>query len=505
MAVASRGRLRRLAGHGALAGILLAATAPIAVCDGDSPPARLDRTDFALTTKTPLREGRNLVWCATIQLAWDSLADALAPGRPLDLGPPAPPDVVAEMNRRAFPHDALDEASFVAIGGLAQDGVVDRIRSAVAAKFPRATPPALALGPGDAIGYARLEKRLPFAVPFRAHPGPMAFAGGPTVVRTFGTFLYDAAEGAVEMSKQIVLHLGKDEAVPMGPWQGVVELRPRDAADRIVLSSLPPGATLEETWAKVAERLALDHGFPVQHPFDVTIPCVRLDALHSFREIVGAPIRGIEGSVVKDASQSVAFTLDEKGAAVASEAKILAYLGVEPEIRFDGPFLLALLRRGAARPYLLLWIANDEVLQRFDMPRMTPAEVAPFVGTWTWDRDASLAEVVEERASHAPGHVTPTQARERARREIEPTFRLSGGRVDVSAEGVVRLDAARPGGGPGKALRVGTLRKSAGKTVVVVDESDSEPAGTVEPIELALVGGRLRVGASETPGDLFRR
>src|SRR5947207_6645052 len=84
---------------------------------GSAPPeADPAGTKVLLTAKTQVHAKQNLVWCATIQIAWDELVAAngrawatmsggerLGLANPFDhgirLGPPTPPDVLAELNR----------------------------------------------------------------------------------------------------------------------------------------------------------------------------------------------------------------------------------------------------------------------------------------------------------------------------------------------------------------------------------------------------------------------
>jgi hypothetical protein len=64
---------------------------------------------------------------------------------------------------------------------------------------------------------------------------------------------------------------------------------------------------------------------------------------------------------VVEARETVRFSLDEGGADLESHA-IIGTLGLHSSYVVDRPFLLALLEAGKERPYLLLWIANDELL-----------------------------------------------------------------------------------------------------------------------------------------------
>lgn len=135
------------------------------------PPA--GRTDVVLTTDAPIREGRNVLWCATIQLAWDAAADAVGKDGRLEVGPPAPADVVAALNLRGFPHSDLDKASTLVVSGLVRDGVLERLAQAWKAKFPGEAPPRSRRARRTRSGTPRSGRTSPSRPPSgRAGKGP---------------------------------------------------------------------------------------------------------------------------------------------------------------------------------------------------------------------------------------------------------------------------------------------------------------------------------------------
>ncbi|GAG63195.1 unnamed protein product, partial [marine sediment metagenome] len=58
----------------------------------------------------------------------------------------------------------------------------------------------------------------------------------------------------------------------------------------------------------------------------------------------------------------IKFNLDERGAELESDAT--AVFGGMPfrHFSFTKPFLVLLMRKGAEKPYFVLWVANAEVL-----------------------------------------------------------------------------------------------------------------------------------------------
>lgn len=66
---------------------------------------------------------------------------------------------------------------------------------------------------------------------------------------------------------------------------------------------------------------------------------------------------------IVEALQTIEFRLDRCGAVVASESM----LAVESSARyfdFNCPFLVYMQRRGAERPFFVMWVDNAELLVR---------------------------------------------------------------------------------------------------------------------------------------------
>jgi hypothetical protein len=73
-------------------------------------------------------------------------------------------------------------------------------------------------------------------------------------------------------------------------------------------------------------------------------------------------------AVVVEAFQSVQFKLDRFGAGVISSARFPTWDNGGPhpqQFHFDRPFLLYMKKRGAAHPFLMMWIENGELLEPF--------------------------------------------------------------------------------------------------------------------------------------------
>jgi hypothetical protein len=155
----------------------------------------------------------------------------------------------------------------------------------------------------------------------------------------------------------------------------VLELRPKDRGDRIVLAKIPRLATLAAAIESVKARI--DAGAEDRNKITarevLTIPLVVVDALRKYTELEGRQVvapHTAAGWWLETAEQGIQFRLDEFGADLKSSAALYYYTSAPryPPRRFvfDGPFLLWLQRDGAEEPYFAIWVETPELLVKAD-------------------------------------------------------------------------------------------------------------------------------------------
>lgn len=333
------------------------------------PAGELPKTSVMPYLDSPLVPGRNAVYCANFQLAWDRLREDVLRA-PVELE--GAPGMVRELNKRTFPRDSLAEDAYVALAGRLSDGIVDGIRSQMTAKFPAVTPrlvPAAGkTGTEGLMAYAYLQKRLPFVMDFDRLKQPLRFhaVDGETDVASFGIEEFrshDPREKSLRGQVTVLDYVGPDDLV--------LQLSTQD--DPIVLAKIPRTATLAEALAAVQARIAQPLGRDVQEKLDIeerlVIPLLSLFVDRKYTELIGRTCLnpGFTTLFVADATQLIRFQLDESGAILDAEAGILMLNGDEPppeprRFVFDRPFLLYLQQRQAQQPYFVMWVENPEVL-----------------------------------------------------------------------------------------------------------------------------------------------
>ncbi len=329
----------------------------------------LKATAIVPTLDTPVERGKSAVWCATFQLAWNRLWKEILREPPIVRGAEA---LSKRLNNASYPEADLPEGTFYAAAGLMRDGIGDRIRKEMAAKFPAARPPDIGANRGTvAVAYAYLQAGLKFKNPFFDNQEPLHFAdttGRKTAVKSFGVRRDDSGAQMVLRDLVAVLHQAGDR----GPRPEEFILDPSKDSDpvQLVLACIPWEETLERTIAaaekRIAERKRLGRDTVTLGANDVLlVPNLEFKLQHHFGEIEGADKtflnKGFEGFWIGKALQTILFQLDHSGVVVESEVQI-SVPSASMAFVFDRPFLVYMKKRSGGCPFFAVWIDDPELL-----------------------------------------------------------------------------------------------------------------------------------------------
>jgi hypothetical protein len=311
------------------------------------------------TLAVPHVPGTDLIFCAPLALAWQALERRFGRLR-FDPQPP-----LAEALSSMAVEQIVDPSWCVVGAGRGAEGILEQLRSELSSKFPDADPRLLpySLAPDALLAFGYLGRDLSFSKPFAERR--VWFRQKP--VRAFGTS--DARdEDNQARAAQVVVHEYTSDR------EFVIELCAAGADDRILIAQIPPREELSATVRDAMDRLGrLPAPYSaLQRDETLLVPRIRLEEDRRFPEVIGRPLltEGLKGVHFDEVKQHVAFTLNEAGASVAAYA-VMASFGV-PERKRDfvvaEPFLLMLIRREAAIPYLALWVETQAWMQPEDVP-----------------------------------------------------------------------------------------------------------------------------------------
>lgn len=343
---------------------------PPAAFQGDS--SALERTVIVPTLDTPLPEGRNALWCASFEMAWKALARDVVKAPVTVKGAE---EVAARLNASALAGADLPEGGWYSAAGFVRDGIVESIRAEMAERFPGAPPPEFdGVLPDWIVAYAFLAASAEFTIPFFENDG-LVFTdsgGSRTGVGSFGIRREDH-DNYFDLRRQVeVLHWTPDTRDRRsGPVEFAVDPCRNSAPNQVILARVERKETLAATLADLERKAAAypedDWSRGLGPTETLLVPNMRFRIEHRFRELEGMNRQimnpGFEGYWIALAAQTIDFRLDRCGAKLETEAKVFA--GCEPRhFVFDRPFLVVMKRRGAGRPFLVMWVENAELLSK---------------------------------------------------------------------------------------------------------------------------------------------
>lgn len=330
--------------------------------------------------------GRDLVWCASFDLAWRALCDAV--GGPIALKPD--PTGGAEYDRALSFVRALNASLVredvalpnwcVALAGEHTEEWVERAQELLRARQAETTLFPGTPNPGLLVAYAYADVHLPFETPFASVQGGMHFKG--TAVHGFGVWdPYNDAERALYEARvrQVLIHhhrfafeydpddLHEDD----GPSEEfVIELETSQKDSRVIVACCVPERTFAGTVALTMSRLRDDAASQpdarLRSEEKLRVPSLDFDATRRHPELHGRGIlnRGFEAHIFGETLERVCFVLDEGGARVVSEA-LFGGLSLPPRsFVCTDPFLVMVMRRGARMPFLAAWVETAELLRK---------------------------------------------------------------------------------------------------------------------------------------------
>ncbi len=327
----------------------------------------------------PLKADQSVLYCATIQLAWDQL-------RPETSSPvvvSSPTEISEFLNAHPFPLTALSkDAYFVGVSGLEAEnskGLFDAFRT----RFPDAPAEMLKPIPDvDDFGKAvrilvHLQKSMPFSDVLERIPEPLKFPDQPggKFVQSFGWPSAQDEGARLPVLQQTVAvrdYVSDEDFVLLLRTDG-------PQRDEIILAKVAPQNSLQATWENVADRLQTPLAKQVETELrahdQLQIPIMSFGVLVQFPELsVKIPTNASPDRFISLALQTIQFRLDEHGAELISDAQMIVgenghgpSLDIDPEkprhLVFDRPFMLALRENKSEAPYFLAWIGNADLME----------------------------------------------------------------------------------------------------------------------------------------------
>ncbi len=317
---------------------------------------------------------KNIVYCATLQIAWDDFRKTECNGQPIQLF--GSPPLADGLNRSIFPLKSLSAQCYFATGG-----EVDQIAAAMKERFPHVSPKLSppSLDRNSFTFYTYLEKEMPFDRDFERLSQSISFQmqKSKQKVNCFGLkpseTNQETGEAIFEEQVKILHYKNADDFVIRLTTDG-------DQKDEIILAKVPSGKTLAETLQQTRDRInnksVLHDRFFLETVDTLSVPIMEINVEKTYNELHNKNIINIQRNdlwLIHAAKQTIKLRIDETGGVLISEAEvqIVGEFGEsdpspakEPrKLIFDKPFLIYIQEPHAKEPYFVAWMANTELME----------------------------------------------------------------------------------------------------------------------------------------------
>jgi hypothetical protein len=343
----------------------------------------LTQTAFVATLDSNLPEHKNVIWCATFQMAWDKLKNDIIK-EPVKLINAQ--DLADQMNRSEFPPSNLDANSYYAAAGFVKDGIIEKVIAEMKKRFPEEPTPVFNAGyhsfANPILAYAYLNANIQFKNLFYTYKKPFTFESSnmeKTDVTAFSCAIEENARAVnyyKVMDQIIVLYFERGKDVTSNYF--AVDLCKYTQPYQVILALVPQKNTFQEMISDVENKIAsykkYDWNWPEFSQTDnLIVPDVITKITHDYKEFIMKEIGNEPWKSnrygIFDAQQTIDFSLSKSGVVIKSQAKGGGGMmggGSEPRyMYFNRPFMIYIKKRQAdAKPFFVMWIDNAELLKK---------------------------------------------------------------------------------------------------------------------------------------------
>ncbi|XXX72043.1 hypothetical protein WMF30_30795 [Sorangium sp. So ce134] len=356
-----------------------------AVCHHDAPDARVRVCSHPDVEHRP---GVSLVWAGVSAIAWQRLVHVA--GAPLELAPERAGDAAAllaqAIGASAIDETSLDPAYWAAWAGplaaSSADALQQESRRLFGVDWPLGAP--AGAGPDRIVLRSGFAMHPRFEPPLTRAPFPRSHHGAQ--VPCFGVWWSPDEPESVWQSRavQALVHFPRytdaelvdlsDEEIDAAYNQFVVELRAADPAVRVIVATLPSGATLARTIDRALSLLQEDDAHPrARFSADegLFMPVIDVACAARSSELEGRVIESPSLGRVRlgPLEQVIRFRLDDGGAAGPSPSRSFGLMSPPRRFSCAMPFLVLVLARRSKVPVFAVWVENAEVLAKAPEPR----------------------------------------------------------------------------------------------------------------------------------------
>ena len=330
-----------------------------------------DKTIITPVLETKIELDKNIIYCSTMQLAWNKLCNDIIKGT-LEIENQS--FYVKKLNEFMNEVPKISDDSYVAMAGLGGENIIQKIKEALLAKF-NVLPEIdlLNIDSNEILAFSYLQKYLAFEKEFNSFGSNMNFGTDEIKIKSFG-IRYSPEPNDTPLKKQVeILYYDWSKEV-IGDF--IIELKTTSLNDKIIISTVKPEATLLKTYEKIQMLVQKypneNHKTNPQIPdeernrtFFITlaIPKINFNINHIYSDFSNQKIKNTN-YYLKNIVQNICFNLNEKGAKLKSVTYMECKMGSPLKLNVRGPFIIILKNKTSDFPYFMAYLGNDELLER---------------------------------------------------------------------------------------------------------------------------------------------
>jgi hypothetical protein len=331
----------------------------------------VDHTVVVAVLDSPLPDDKNVVWCSTLQIAWNNMKNNIIGEDIQVIGAQALADKLNQAPQSSA--DLAPESYFAAAGY--GPAIVQQIQRGMQQKFPTRTPYDFGdVFPTDIITYAYLIAEINFTKPYFENDGKLIFTdanGQQTAVTSFYTYSPDPS-ARKKLIKQIgVLYVKPDPERPFIATEFALDLDNKSNPYQIVAAMIKPQATLAEALASLDDKIYRFAQEGQSHEFSeydsLIIPNIHYKVSKHFSDLIEKSLgnKDFTNYFFREVFQDIEFRLDRSGAVVESETALKAAADIATDFIFNKPFLIYMKKRDTEHPCFVMWVGNAALLDGF--------------------------------------------------------------------------------------------------------------------------------------------
>lgn len=296
------------------------------------------------------------IWVGTFQLAWNELIEKF--GGPIELEGKKIL-LLNELNEQKFTKEMISENSYYIKTGNFSTELRNEIIANLKKRFDMESSILDRIDcdntNNDYLIYAMLNKSFTFEIPFKKFVG--TFGNFEDNLQYFGLDS-QTNKNAFKQVNILFYNSTNDFAIEINTKEGEQVILYRTEKHKDFETSYNE---LENKTTKYAESREMIAGKD-----ELKVPFIKLEQDITYDELCNKVIKGTGGATIKQAIQTVKFSMDNYGGNIVSEAAIYgtaSFATEEPRyFNFNDKFILYLKEENKSKPYFALLVDNIDVL-----------------------------------------------------------------------------------------------------------------------------------------------